>query len=71
MEQISLDSALEISDAVGCRELDGEAVLEQHGRLRAVFERMLPECAVDPDVLKRGLIRLVERFGDQGLGTMG
>ena len=50
--------------------LDGEAVLEQHGRLRAVFERMLPECGVDPDVLERGLIRLVERFGDQGLGTM-
>ena len=45
-------------------------LLEEHGSVRVVFERMKQEFDVAPEVLERDLLRLVGQFADKGLGTI-
>ena len=45
-------------------------LLEEHGNLRVVFERMRQEFDVEPAVLETDLLRLVGEFADKGLGTI-
>jgi hypothetical protein len=52
-------------DPVGTRAWQ---LIDQHGSLRTVHERLLEEFDVTPDVLQRDLIGLVERFVEAGLG---
>jgi len=43
------------------------ALIEAHGRLRAVYDMLLDEYDVPPDVLERDLIRLVSEMAEKGL----
>ena len=54
-------------DAVGTRIWQ---LVEAHGSLRVVFERMRQEFDVEPDVLERDLLRLVGQLVEKGLGTV-
>ena len=45
-------------------------LMEEHGRLRTVFDLMRQEYDVEPDLLERDLLRLVGQFAEKGLGTI-
>ena len=51
-------------DEVGTR---AWALIEAHGDLRAVYDTLLDEYDVPPDVLERDLIRLVSEMAGKGL----
>jgi hypothetical protein len=45
-------------------------LIEQHGRLRPVFEQLCLEYDAAPDVLERDMLDLVRGLADAGLGRV-
>lgn len=65
---LDLDGGLYFGlNAVGTRMWQ---LIEQHGRLRVVFEELCHEYDVAPDVLERDLLGLVGRLAEARLGEV-